>query len=274
MAKNEDLGKFIFNLKNNRLGLIINSQNKFIGENLLRFLIFQLIKGLGILYSNNYCHFDIKPANVLICDNVIPKWSDFGLLRDIETIKDNNKKDPLISIPGGTLGYFSPEYFKNAGKLYLTQAFQHDYFGLGASIYSIIYGKKMLDDNWLNYNEKDSKLTANTIIEIIERRIDEIKSDKTLDKDFIDFLCSLIQYIPEERPDYQKLFSNSWLYKNEGEIQNIFYINENENDDDKLVIELKKSDFLIERKDFRKNRNDKKEEKKVPKKRFIFKKIK
>ena len=72
------------------------------------------------------------------------------------------------------------------------------------------------------------------------------------DEDFTQFLCNLIQLRPEDRLDFEEIIRNKWLNKNTKEIQKIYNINES--DEDNMVLELQKSDFLINnRKYYRKN---------------------
>nr|KYP72155.1 putative receptor-like protein kinase At5g39030 family [Cajanus cajan] len=73
----------------------------------------------GIAYFHQGCdvqilHFDIKPHNILLDDNLIPKVSDFGLA------KLYHMKDRSIVLTGarGTLGYMAPElFYQNIGKI-------------------------------------------------------------------------------------------------------------------------------------------------------------
>jgi len=43
---------------------------------------------------------------------MILKLSDFGLLRNIKSLTDENKNNRL-KIPGGTPGFYSLDYYKN-----------------------------------------------------------------------------------------------------------------------------------------------------------------
>ncbi|XP_022637915.1 rust resistance kinase Lr10-like [Vigna radiata var. radiata] len=71
----------------------------------------------GIAYLYRDCdvqilHFDIKPHNILLDDNFIPKVSDFGLARLYPT-KDGSI---ILTAIRGTLGYMAPElFYKNIG---------------------------------------------------------------------------------------------------------------------------------------------------------------
>ncbi|XP_028772803.1 rust resistance kinase Lr10-like, partial [Neltuma alba] len=71
----------------------------------------------GIEYLHKGCnmqilHFDIKPHNILLDDNFIPKVSDFGLAKLYPT------SDSIVSLTTirGTIGYMAPElFYRNVG---------------------------------------------------------------------------------------------------------------------------------------------------------------
>ena len=232
--------------KKNGLKLLFRSPFEVVGDNLLRFYVKQIVKGLELLDRSNFSHFDIKPQNILTFIGINLKLTDFGLLRNPEKNKTNDNK---FMIPGGTRGYLTPEYYQNKGLVNLEDAKKQDYFALGATIYQLKYGEEML--NYKEYN--DNLMTSDLIIDLIQKSIDEIKSKKLSDKDFIEFLCSLIQYRPSERPDFEQIYRNKWLNKNTEEITEI--LENNELDEKKLIIEMNKSDFLIEKRNYLNNYN-------------------
>ena len=80
-ASLKNLHKFIEKLyKDNLLNLIFKNPFELVGENLLRFLTIQLMKGLELLNRAGYSHFDIKPGNILLFLNMVVKFTDFGFL--------------------------------------------------------------------------------------------------------------------------------------------------------------------------------------------------
>jgi serine/threonine protein kinase len=81
--------------------------------------IYEISLGIarGIAYLHQGCdmqilHFDIKPHNILLDDNFIPKVSDFGLAK-LYPVSDNTV---TLTAARGTLGYMAPElFYKNIG---------------------------------------------------------------------------------------------------------------------------------------------------------------
>ena len=239
-----DLGKLNeFFYGHNLLKLIFeNPFDDNSGNFLLRFYSRQAIRGLENLERNDYVHFDIKPENLLICVNLVVKLSDFGLLRKVE---DN------MRLPGGTQGFLTPEYFldKNVSS---DVAKKQDYFALGASLFIIKYGIQLL--KYKKYDNK--KLNADRIIDLLERGISYIKSKRYTNKDLKQFLISLIQYQPDDRPSFEEIYRNKWLNKNVEELDRT--IMAFENDEEKIIMELQKKDILIkEERKINKNKSKK-----------------
>ena len=143
-------------------------------------------------------------------------------------------------IPEGTPGYLSPEFFINQ-QVESEVARKQDYFALGSTLYYLKYGEKMLQ-----YKDiKNQKIIiADEIVKLLEQSRDNIKSGKNSDREFIKFLCSLIDFRPEDRPCFEEIYRNIWLNNNSEQIKNIHSINLG--DELKIIIELQKSDFLVE----------------------------
>ena len=139
---------------------------------------------------------------------------------------------------------------------------KQDYFALGATLYNLKYGKKFIenykdlkDSNNKNYNIYNS-------INYIQRAMNTIRSQPFQDKEFDDFLCNLVQYVPEERLDFENIIRNKWLNRNSKEIQKI--VDLNDFDEDNLILELRKSDFIIDYEEkYKKEFDEKKEENKT-----------
>ena len=228
-----DLGKLNeFFHRHNLLKLIFDKPfDDDSGDFLLRFYTRQIIRGYEVLDRNDYIHFDIKPENLLITVNLVIKLSDFSLLKKAE---DNMK------LPGGTQGFMTPEYFlEKYVKSELAK--KQDYFALGSSLFILKYGQQLL--KYKKYDDK--RMNADRLTDLIDKDIQYIKAKKFTDKDFKDFLISLIQFKPEDRPSFERIFRSIWLNKNIEQLDRT--VMAFENDEEKLIMELQKQDFLKEK---------------------------
>ena len=218
-----------------------------IGDNLMRFFAIQMVNGLRTLFEGNLVHFDIKPDNVLIFKGLECKLIDFSLLRKL-------CPDKLGGVPGGTLGYFSPEYLKREGKMNDEIYKKQDYFAIGLTLFYLKYGEHavtgFLRDKNNNMNETEKNdldyLNYKITLDCLLRAKNKIESQPFQDAEFNEFLLNLIQLDPDARLDFEKIIRNNWLNKNKKEIEKIRNINIS--DEDNILIELQKSDFLIDNK--------------------------
>ncbi|EOA34048.1 hypothetical protein CARUB_v10021547mg, partial [Capsella rubella] len=90
----------------------------------------------GLEYLHHGCktrivHFDIKPQNVLLDDNFVPKVSDFGLAKLCE------KKESILSMldTRGTVGYIAPELFS---RMYGRVSHKSDVYSYGMLVLEMI----------------------------------------------------------------------------------------------------------------------------------------
>ena len=245
-----DLGKLNdFYHKLNLLKTLYNPFEEFVGDALLRLYTKQIINALEILDREFCVHFDIKPGNILVALNLVLKLSDFSILTKL---KDDNEhsKDSKTKIPGGTPGYVTPEYYQESTVSY-EDAKKQDYFSLGATLFLLKYGKPLLD--YKEYKDCNKIVNANYIIHLLQNDFSLIKSQHLTDKDFNEFLISLISYRPKERPSFEEIYRNKWLNKDVEYIDEIVYAFES--DEEKIIMELQKKDYYLKKKNLTKNKN-------------------
>ena len=227
------------------------------GDNLTRFFTKQIISALKTFNQGNMVHFDIKPLNILLFKNLEIKLIDFDFLRRLD-----DESEPKI-IPGGTPGYVTPEYFYKSSKYMEDDELRtQDYFALGATIFFLKYGKNMLnyrtikkkfedfniiggskdEKERVKYKKVADELTGDMLVYCLDNAINFIKKQKYQDKNFDEFLCSLIQFKPKDRINFEKIMRNKWLNKNLKEIEKIEKVGAG--DESNLLLELQKSDFI------------------------------
>lgn len=210
----------------------------------------QIIKGLETMHSIDLVHFDIKLENILILNNLILKISDFSILRKVEDYIKSTK------IPGGTSNYITPEYLVSDKKVDGGVAKKQDYFALGCSLFLLKYGYSFT--RYKDEDKKDYKLDF--LIDFIQKNINYLKSQKLTDNDFINFMINLIQVEPEKRSNMEQIIRSKWLRKNLDSINEI--VNDYDDNNEKLLVELQKNDFMIQKKEiFESNNSDKNIEK-------------
>ncbi|KAL6324566.1 hypothetical protein AAG906_013378 [Vitis piasezkii] len=100
-----------------------------------------IARGLEYLYrgcNTRILHFDIKPHNILLDQNFIPKISDFGLA------KLCLKTESMVSMTHarGTTGYIAPEVFcRNFGGV----SHKSDVYSYGMLVLEMVGGRKNID---------------------------------------------------------------------------------------------------------------------------------
>ncbi|OQU83026.1 hypothetical protein SORBI_3005G063600 [Sorghum bicolor] len=127
---------------------------------------YQIIKGicegLHYLHQNKIVHLDLKPANILLTYNMVPKIADFGLSRCF----DENQSQTIASKVVGSLGYLAPESYSRV------ITFKLDIYSLGVIIMEILTGNKGYSEienvleSWSNRIE-----TLNQDIELNQVRV-------------------------------------------------------------------------------------------------------
>ncbi|HIL99016.1 MAG TPA: serine/threonine protein kinase, partial [Pseudomonadales bacterium] len=93
----------------------------------------QLCDGLAKAHAENIIHRDVKPANILMTEDGIPKLTDFGLAKDDTADTGMTMEGAVI----GTLDFMSPEQ-RQAAEL---TDHRSDIWSLAATFYQMLTGK-------------------------------------------------------------------------------------------------------------------------------------
>ncbi|KAG7543748.1 Protein kinase domain [Arabidopsis thaliana x Arabidopsis arenosa] len=125
-------------LENGSLDQFLSKQNSL---NLDVSTLYRIALGVarGLEYLHHGCktrivHFDIKPQNILLDENLCPKVSDFGLAKLCE------KRESILSLQDarGTIGYIAPEVFSG---MYGRVSHKSDVYSYGMLVLEMIGAK-------------------------------------------------------------------------------------------------------------------------------------
>ncbi|XP_024011650.1 LEAF RUST 10 DISEASE-RESISTANCE LOCUS RECEPTOR-LIKE PROTEIN KINASE-like 2.7 isoform X3 [Eutrema salsugineum] len=166
----------------------------------------------GLEYLHYGCktrivHFDIKPQNVLLDDNLCPKVSDFGLAKLCE------KNESIMSLLDmrGTVGYISPEMIS---RVYGSVSHKSDVYSYGMLVLEMIGARKKerVDQNcasnassmyfpeWIYKDlEKGDSESERLVEEGISSEVEDILKKMTL----VGLWC--IQSSPSNRPPMNRV---------------------------------------------------------------------
>jgi eukaryotic-like serine/threonine-protein kinase len=103
----------------------------------------QLLNAIGHAHSVGVIHRDIKPNNILLCDNGNVKVMDFGLAKVVQDISQNT----MTQTAAGTLYYMSPEQIKGLKNV----DNRSDIYSVGMSIYEMAAGRTPFDKSKSEY---------------------------------------------------------------------------------------------------------------------------
>ncbi|KAL6125391.1 hypothetical protein ACLB2K_073450 [Fragaria x ananassa] len=172
-------------------------------------------RGIGYLHQGcdmKILHFDIKPHNILLDENFVPKVSDFGLAR-LCPLDDSSL---ILTAARGTIGYIAPElFYKNIGGV----SYKADMYSFGMLLMEIAGKRKNLNavaahssqiyfPSWVYDQFSEGKEME------IEDATDE---EKKLTKKMIMVALWCIQMKPSDRPKSM----NKVVEMLEGEVESI-----------------------------------------------------
>jgi serine/threonine protein kinase len=171
--------------------------------------MFQIAVGIarGLEYLHRGCntrilHFDIKPHNILLDEDLRPKISDFGLAKLCKT------KESIVSMTGmrGTAGYIAPEVFN---RYFGGVSHKSDVYSYGMLILEMVGARKEFDSELSQTSETYfphgiySKLEQGKSFATL-RDITEEEEDNTIKKMvMVSLWCT--QTNPSDRPSMGKV---------------------------------------------------------------------
>jgi len=159
----------------------------------------------GIAYLHHGCemkilHFDIKPHNILLDENFIPKISDFGLAK----LYPIENSIVTVTAARGTIGYMAPElFYKNIGGV----SYKADVYSFGMLLMEMASKRKNLNA----HAEHSSQLYFPLWIydqfgQEAEIEIEDVTEEENkIVKKMIIVALWCIQLKPDDRPSMSKV---------------------------------------------------------------------
>ncbi|KAF3432849.1 hypothetical protein FNV43_RR23951 [Rhamnella rubrinervis] len=182
----------------------------FCAEGSSRALVYEFMPNGSLENSWNYLHrgcdmrilhFDIKPHNILLDDNFVPKVSDFGLAK----LYPVDGSIASLTAARGTIGYIAPElFYKNIGAV----SYKADVFSFGMLLMEMAGRRKMINataedssqiyyPSWV-YDQISKGKDIEMVVELSEE-----ESKMTRKMVIVALWC--IQMQPSDRPSMNKV---------------------------------------------------------------------
>ncbi|GAA0153175.1 hypothetical protein LIER_11480 [Lithospermum erythrorhizon] len=181
---------FIEYAQNGTLYDVIKKQGGSLNESLIQFYAYQILQGLDYLHSNELVHCDIKPQNILICEDGV-KIGDFDCAK---SIRDKTTFS-------GTPMFMAPEVARGE-----EQGFPADIWSLGCTIIEMATGS----NPWPELKEPVSALYR------IGYSEDELELPNWFSGEAKEFLKNCLMRNPKERWTAKQLLEHKFFNELEG----------------------------------------------------------
>ncbi|KAK6544431.1 Suppressor of Sensor Kinase (SLN1) [Orbilia ellipsospora] len=170
-------------------------------ETVIMIYALQMLEGLAYLHANNIVHRDIKPENILLDQNGVIKFVDFGAAKVIAKqgkTKVAATKAGLNSMTGTPM-YMSPEVIKGENK---GRHGSVDIWSLGCVVLEMATGRRPwanLDNEWA------------VMWNIAAGNPPQFPASDQLSDQGMDFLKLCFERDPRKRPTAAELLQNPWI---------------------------------------------------------------
>ena len=200
-------------------------------DNMIKWIIFQIVCGLYILHKNKLVHHDIKPGNVLISSTGKVKIADFGSI-DKSSIPGNGtifyeSPDGLISKNSTEkddmwgVGVIMVELFSKKCPFFNYKEFRKNNDGIKISQLKSILSKYKINVNNEQININNNNHFSNIINNIIKpKAYDKYKIQEELiniegieDSEALDLINNLLKINPEKRFSAKQALNSKYLSK-------------------------------------------------------------
>lgn len=137
----------------------------------------RLAEALDYADSHGVLHRDVKPANVLLTAEAVPKLADFNI-----SFSRNLDSASPVSYFGGSLSYMSPEQLEACHPGAATSAAdldtRADIFSLGVVLWELLTGAKPFDDTTAGPGDHGDRTTLEAMLARRRSGVDTVAQDR------------------------------------------------------------------------------------------------
>jgi len=144
----------------------------------------QILNAIGHAHKIGVIHRDIKPNNILLCENGDVKVMDFGLAK---VAQEHGSQSTVTYAAAGTLYYMPPEQIKGLKNV----DYRSDIYSIGMTIYEMLAGRTP-------FEKSESEFAIQK--QIVDGKIPSpIKYNPAIPKDFENFIMKVIDKNADNR---------------------------------------------------------------------------
>jgi len=171
-----------------------------LSEQLLCYIIYQILTGLKYCHQCKIAHFDLKPQNITVDDYLNFKIIDFSISLDYSKITSKTIKLPFR----GTSFYIAPEVISSKS-IDVKDLNKVDLYSLGVILYNLAFGQYPY-----NLSAEDAK-DYDKIYEKIQGDWEIKNDDHFYSEYFIDFVKKLLEKDINKRININQAMNHYWV---------------------------------------------------------------
>ena len=170
-------------------------------ESTLCYIAYQVLHGLKYMKKYKIVHYDIKPQNIIIDEELNIKLIDFSVSLDYNKITSDTIKLNLA----GTNFYMPPEVI-NAELIELKNIHKIDIYSLGVLLYNFSFGCYPY-----SLTKEDSKQYDKIYEKIMNNNLEINNDNNEYSNFFIDFLKKLLEKDINKRINIEEALEHYWI---------------------------------------------------------------